>query len=268
MAAFLGMGDGQPAVYELVRTGVGRYRLLRQFRYVEDGEGGRAFTVPGDLASFETDLASIPVFATWLVPKDGRHTPAALLHDALVRDREGRRTVVGPLVDGHEADRIFRDAMGELQVPLLRRWMMWAAVSLKTLFERGPLVRRAWFWVVVPLTVVVGVVFGLLTAGDVLHGNQAWRPSWAGGRFLAADLRWVALAVPLAWLLRLGIGLLTTAVLVVFAFPLTLAAVGFAAYYAAELAAFVALVVWRHLPVPGKPGNVAFPGILSRRAGL
>ena len=35
-------------------------------------------------ADFTTDLASVPMLFTWLVPKSGAHLPAALLHDGLV----------------------------------------------------------------------------------------------------------------------------------------------------------------------------------------
>jgi hypothetical protein len=44
---------------------------------------------PTHTDTFRTDLASIPFFATWLVPRDGKHTPAALLHDSLYADARG-----------------------------------------------------------------------------------------------------------------------------------------------------------------------------------
>lgn len=77
------------------------------------------FTVP---AGFRTDFASVPTVFTWLIPRYGIYTRAAVLHDflcALVR--AGVFTQV-------DADGIFRRVLRELGVSLPRRWMMWAAV--------------------------------------------------------------------------------------------------------------------------------------------
>jgi hypothetical protein len=79
--------------------------------------------VPDPPENKRTDLASVPGFLLWFVPRYGAHTLAALVHDQRVK------------VDRPEADAIFRDALGELKVPLIRRWFMWAAVSLATMFE-------------------------------------------------------------------------------------------------------------------------------------
>ena len=78
-------------------------------------------TVP---AGFCTNLASVPRFAWWLVPRSGRYTPAVVLHDYLVQHPD--TTKVGRC----DADGIFRRSMRELGVPLLRRRMMWTAVRL------------------------------------------------------------------------------------------------------------------------------------------
>ena len=40
--------------------------------------------VPRRTGTFRTDLTSVPALFTWLVPKTGRHLPAALVHDGLV----------------------------------------------------------------------------------------------------------------------------------------------------------------------------------------
>lgn len=106
------------------------FRLHRTITYQwVDAKKGTTHTLvspPGP--RFETDLASVPQLLTWLVPKSGRHLPAALVHDAAVRN---------PDVDRFEADRVFRDGMGDLDVGLVRRWIMWTAVSLKTIQKRG-----------------------------------------------------------------------------------------------------------------------------------
>ena len=74
------------------------------------------FTVP---AGFETDFASVPKAFTWLIPRYGIYTKAAILHDFLCATKP---------IGRNDADGIFRRAMRELGVSFLRRWMMWAAV--------------------------------------------------------------------------------------------------------------------------------------------
>ena len=91
------------------------------------------FVVP---AGFRTDFASVPRVVTWLVPRFGAYTLAAILHDWLVT--EGLRTGV---VTSRQADGIFRRVMRESGVPVLRRWLMWAGVRWGALAERATAVR-------------------------------------------------------------------------------------------------------------------------------
>ena len=82
----------------------------------------------------------MPAVLQWIVLRYGQHTLPALLHDQLVDN---------DLVhDRERADRIFRDAMGEQGVPIVRRWLMWAAVSIGTIV----ITRR---WKLVPIAVWV-----------------------------------------------------------------------------------------------------------------
>lgn len=77
-----------------------------------------------------TDFASVPRVFAWLVPKYGRYTAAAVLHDHLVRvERPAGR------IPPRDADALFRRAMRELGVPFLLRWSMWAAVRLGSLTD-------------------------------------------------------------------------------------------------------------------------------------
>lgn len=69
-----------------------------------------------------TDFASVPKLLVWFLPRYGRYTKAAILHDYLWRERAGKD------IDYIDADGMFRRAMRELGVPFLRRWIMWAAV--------------------------------------------------------------------------------------------------------------------------------------------
>ncbi len=78
------------------------------------------FVVP---AGFVTDFATVPRVVTWLVPRFGAYTLAAILHDWL--STEGIRSGA---VTSRQADGIFRRVMRETGVPVLRRWLMWAGV--------------------------------------------------------------------------------------------------------------------------------------------
>jgi uncharacterized protein DUF1353 len=114
-----------PFTSELVVQQVGDrdWRLVQPLTYQGNKE---PFEVP--LGS-ETDFASVPTLFQWLIPRSGRYTKAAVLHDHLWRH-------------GHElgiprsdADGVFRRAMAELRVPFLRRWVMWAAVRWPSLWR-------------------------------------------------------------------------------------------------------------------------------------
>jgi hypothetical protein len=103
-----------------------RWELVESFEY--QGKTDR-FTVP---AGFTTDFASVPRVFVWLLPRYGRWTQAAVLHDylwSLSRRHEFTKS---------DADGIFNRALRELGVPYLRRWIMWTAVR----WAAGP---RSWF---------------------------------------------------------------------------------------------------------------------------
>ncbi|TFV89500.1 DUF1353 domain-containing protein [Blastococcus sp. CT_GayMR16] len=92
------------------------------------------FVVP---AGFRTDFASVPRVVTWLVPRFGAYTLAAILHDWLCT--EGLRTGA---VTSRQADGLFRRVMRESGVPVLRRWLMWAGVRWGALVDERR--RRGW----------------------------------------------------------------------------------------------------------------------------
>jgi hypothetical protein len=93
------------------------------------------FVVP---AGFRTDFASVPRVVVWLIPRIGRYTPAAVLHDWLVT--EG---IVGGAVTSRDADGLFRRALRELGIPPVRRWLMWCGVRWGAL--ASPLRRPGWW---------------------------------------------------------------------------------------------------------------------------
>lgn len=153
-----------------------RFRLHRTVTYTvgTDEPGGPfEYKVPPSSDAFDTDGASVPQFLTWLVPKSGRHLPAALIHDALVGD---------PGIDRFEADRRFRDAMGDLDVGFIRRWLMWTAVSIETVRKRGTTGLR----VGAIVTAVLVLVLGTLATINLFSG-RTWVP-WMGDRHWAAEI--------------------------------------------------------------------------------
>jgi Protein of unknown function (DUF1353) len=191
---FFDPGTGGKMVLQLEPDGA-RFRILRPFGY-RDPAYADPFIVPSDVATFRTDLASIPWFFAWLVPGLGTHLPAVLLHDGLVVGATEGKTHIGPDIDREEADRILRDAMASLGTPVVRRWLMWTAVILATAFST---MRPRWRWV--PLVVgtlllvaALGVVatLDLIDVADVLPWMDD-RP-WAAELLLGAAF---AVLVPL-----------------------------------------------------------------------
>jgi hypothetical protein len=186
---------------QLERDG-SNFRIVRPFGY-RDPAHEKPFVVPADPVRFRTDLTSIPWFFAWLVPGVGSHLPAVLLHDGLVLGKgETEKTHKGPDVDREEADRILRDAMASLGVPVIRRWLMWTAVILATAFAA---IRPRWYWIsVASLTLGTVVVLGTIATLDLV---DAWdvlpwmdeRPTWQellGGALFALV---IPLALSLLW---------------------------------------------------------------------
>lgn len=112
------------------------FRMLRRIAYLDEKYG--EILVPADLDTFETDFASVPTLLTWLVPKTGAHLPAALVHDGLVGGRDYLATGYPPdedPIDRVGADLVFRRAMRDSGIPLIRRWLVWSAVTLGTIWH-------------------------------------------------------------------------------------------------------------------------------------
>lgn len=94
----------------------------------------------GDVATpgTPTDFASVPRPFVWLLPRYGRWTKAAILHDLYWRS-----AVPSGAMTRREADRRFREMQVELDVAFLRRWFMWAAVRVGALAHADG--RRGWW---------------------------------------------------------------------------------------------------------------------------
>ncbi|MDQ1636516.1 MAG: hypothetical protein QOJ32_3325 [Frankiaceae bacterium] len=102
------------------------WEVLHAFTY-RDTSG--AYNVP---VGQRTDFASVPRVFIWLLPRYGRYTLSAILHDHLWRD-----LVAAGELTYRDADRLFRQALGSQAVPVLRRWLMWAAVRWAALRKPG-----------------------------------------------------------------------------------------------------------------------------------
>lgn len=111
---------------DIIQTGDTTFQLLRPVTYIGKHE---TFCVP---AGQDTDFASVPVGLSWLIPRYGRWTKAAILHDYL-----WRCTPNG--ICKRDADGIFRRALRELGVPMYKRHIMWSAVRLTSIFKHGGL---------------------------------------------------------------------------------------------------------------------------------
>ena len=131
---------------------------------------------------FSTDLASVPRSLTWLFPRYGKYTKAAVLHDYLCQNfRKAGRTprALLPLRDRSDADEVFRIVMGELGVPRLRRLLMWAAVSWATLFTSlvpGRRSKPVLRWVGRLLAAVAVIALSVLLG---LRHDVRWLIIWA-----------------------------------------------------------------------------------------
>lgn len=138
------MGFDEPTVVDVEQVDDKEWRLMTKIGY--SGQLQR-FEVPIDSP---TDFASVPRMFVWLLPRYGRYTKAAILHDYL-----WRIAVPAGHLSLRDADGIFRRAMRELGVPFLRRWIMWSAVRLGALKKGGA---TADWWREFPRVLLVSLV--------------------------------------------------------------------------------------------------------------
>ncbi len=147
-----------------------RFRLVRPFRYI--GAESEFIVTPEDLPG--TDLASVPWPLRWFASGYGRHTAAALLHDHLVEHGAG----LDPPVLRKRADRVFLEALEDLGVPLVRRRLMWAAVTLATRFSLPWLRGRAGIvlWALAAVAGIAVFVVGATSGNLALAALAAVAP--------------------------------------------------------------------------------------------
>lgn len=118
-----------------------------------------------------SDLASIPRYMRWFESPYGVHTLAAVLHDDLIVDEPNG----GALSSDTLADTFFREMMRAAGVPWLKRWIMWAAVALRSRWAAGGIRRISVFvWVLLSCAGIAAFVWAV---GSVLFdwgGPDAW----------------------------------------------------------------------------------------------
>ena len=160
-----------------------------------------------------TDLASVPRFMRWFESSYGTHTLAAIIHDNLIVDQPNG----GALADDTLSDRFFREMMRTAGVPWLKRWIMWAAVALRTRWAVGGLRRAsvvpwlalsasgitAFVWAVGAMTLgwSAPVATGAMLAVSLLlpfAASALWGRQYAAGLIAAVAALWILPAAVLA----------------------------------------------------------------------
>ncbi len=163
--------------------------LRRRIAYLDRHCG--EIIVPPRYDSFPTDLTSVPTLFTWLVPRTGAHLPAALLHDGLIwNPKKESKTYIsteGTEIHRVEADRIFRDSMADTGTALVRRWLVWTAVTLATMWSRegtasSALVRTYYRWIMGATLLTIGWL-GYVATADLFDQSGRW--------WLTFDLPWM-----------------------------------------------------------------------------
>ncbi len=179
--------DPQIVLRRITEAGLEQFEMERRIAYRDRHLG--ELLVPRETGDFRTDLTSVPALFTWLVPKTGRHLPAALLHDGLVFEPGTEPTYTsteGRTVLRAEADRVLRDAMADTGTGVVRRWLVWSAVTTTTMLSGSgtgwPTALRWYYRVVAALTVLVVAVLGIWATADLLDLRRAPALPWMGDR--------------------------------------------------------------------------------------
>lgn len=221
-----------------------RFELREAFVYVDPVSGDR-YRVPasGEASTeWQTDLASVPHPLWSLVASYGRQSAPAVLHDhrSLVAAQRAAVDRAGALAQRRDDDRVFRAALREQGVPVLRSWLMWAWVSADRERTFGGALGTAF-------VIQSAVAAAVLLAALVLAW---WHPVWlaAGAGAVLAALPWGRLA-GLQLVLTIGGALLAPIV----------------AAHLLSLLVFRAVEAVAELIAGGDPRGVVRPTIAARR---
>ena len=183
------------------------------------------FTVTGTSAD-ESDLASIPAFMRWFVNTYGLHTLAALLHDNLIVSKPND----GPLKSDALSDRFFREMMRCAGVRCLKRWIMWAAVALRTRWAAGG--ARQASVIVWGLLAMVGIGAFVWSIGAFFGWPHVIAPEWMLPIAIVSPL----VVAPL-WGKQFGASLVAAVAALWILPPALLGAIGYVVYLLLEAGA-------------------------------
>jgi hypothetical protein len=172
--------DGSEPRIILEVVGPTDFALLEGFVYVDGFDSNRAWDVPPDP---RTDLASIPWFAQWLIRSYGKHTRAALVHDAHWKTQTTR-------VGRREVNAVFLHAMREGDVAFVRRWLIWSAVALAAYAQKAV---TEWWHLVAWLAATLVVL-------DAVVSLTPWAPGGAAAAFAGALVAVALVAFLVAWI--------------------------------------------------------------------
>lgn len=185
-----------------------RFQVRAPFVYLDPVSGSRYDVPVQDAAGDDSDLASVPTLLWSFIASYGRQSAPALLHDhrsVLAANLADRRAA---LAQRRVDDRVFRTALREQGVPLLRAAVMWAWVSADRERQFGGAAGAAF--------VVQAVLGGIVVAGASVAAF--WNPVWLAVLVVVVvvALAWGRLAPP-QLVLAFSIGWLGPFVLVQFA---------------------------------------------------
>lgn len=188
--------DPRIVLRRLTREGREQFTMARRIAYLDRSLG--ELLVPAEPTAFRTDLTSVPAIFTWLVPRTGAHLPAALLHDGLVHgigDEQSYVSTDGHVLDRVQADRVFRTAMADTGTGVVRRWLVWSAVTTATLLQEGgagwSTGRRLAHRLAVLGSLLLVLVLGTLATLDLFDVSSALHVPqlpWMGERAWWAEL--------------------------------------------------------------------------------
>jgi hypothetical protein len=166
---FSDVDDAQPGHFVLRQVDDDTFALSEPIRFTRP-KGMRGGVGPTIVVKPEwlerTDLASIPSYLGWFARRHGRHTPAALLHDVLVPDRSGWPDDLPEdwRLAPDQADLLFRELLLACGVPLVRSYVMWAGVTVRTRMASRPWGRIGLFvWFAAALAGTALLIYGLTT---------------------------------------------------------------------------------------------------------
>jgi hypothetical protein len=158
-----------------------RFEVRAGFVY-EDPVSGRRYRVPPRPAGAPdpapgvpeprvhgvTDLASVPMWLWSFIASYGRQSAPAALHDERSVDAAELGDSRAALTQRREDDRVFRTALREQRVPLLRAWLMWGWVSADREREFGGAAGLVFM--------VQAIVGALVVVGASVVAF--WQPTW------------------------------------------------------------------------------------------